>query len=432
MKEVKVYIKDKNTLVLLENANEGDYINLSSLNKVDLSNIEEEILKGKDSVYEKRILDLKSQIEREYELKLKQEKESKISEIQNLKLTLSNEKEKEISIIKSSKELEIERLKSQINNLNNLMSLNLEKEKLQIKEQYSNEINKLKQEIELTKSLKEQELLKQEIEYNNKLKEKDDTINLLQRQKTLLHTKQTGEDLESWCNNEVKAYMQNGLLNCTWDKDNTVVKNEDEQKGSKADYIFKVYVDDNHNEDELLTSVCLEMKDENPDSVNKKTNADHYKQLDKNRIKKNCKYALLVSNLELDKPNDLPIYRVNEYKDMYVVRPAYMMTFLNLITSLTNRFKELIENDKESKIELKNVQDLMGEFDKLKTTYLDNPLESLRKQVESIRKSNEAIFKASKNIDDSIDAITRNYISVIESKLSNFEIKVNRAYKKNK
>ena len=79
MKEVKVYIKDKNTLVLLENANEGDYINLSSLNKVDLSNIEEEILKGKDSVYEKRILDLKSQIEREYELKLKQEKESKIS-----------------------------------------------------------------------------------------------------------------------------------------------------------------------------------------------------------------------------------------------------------------------------------------------------------------------------------------------------------------
>ena len=70
MKEVKVYIKDKNTLLLLENANEGDYINLSSLNKVDLSNIEEEILKGKDSVYEKRILDLKSQIEREYELKL--------------------------------------------------------------------------------------------------------------------------------------------------------------------------------------------------------------------------------------------------------------------------------------------------------------------------------------------------------------------------
>ena len=428
MKKIEVFIKDKNTLVLKENAYEGDYIDLSSLNSVDLINIEEQINNAKDLVYQKKLNEFKDNLLKNKEHELNDLRKQKDYEINQIISKHNLEKEQ----LNSSKDLEIIKLKQEINNLNNLMNINLENEKLKIKESYQNEINKLKQEIELTKSLKEKELLKQEIEYNNKIKEKDDTINLLQRQKTLLHTKQTGEDLESWCNNEVKAYMQNGLLNCTWDKDNTVVKNEDEQKGSKADYIFKVYVDDNHNEDELLTSVCLEMKDENPDSVNKKTNADHYKQLDKNRIKKNCKYALLVSNLELDKPNDLPIYRVNEYKDMYVVRPAYMMTFLNLITSLTNRFKELIENDKESKIELKNVQDLMVEFDKLKTTYLDNPLESLRKQVESIRKSNEAIFKASKNIDDSIDAITRNYISVIESKLSNFEIKVNRAYKKNK
>ena len=35
MKEIKVLIKDKNTLVLLEDAFSGDYINLSSLNTVD-------------------------------------------------------------------------------------------------------------------------------------------------------------------------------------------------------------------------------------------------------------------------------------------------------------------------------------------------------------------------------------------------------------
>ena len=34
------------------------------------------------------------------------------------------------------------------------------------------------------------------------------------------------EGLESWCNNEVISYMQNGLFNCTWTKDNEVVKNE--------------------------------------------------------------------------------------------------------------------------------------------------------------------------------------------------------------
>ena len=28
---------------------------------------------------------------------------------------------------------------------------------------------------------------------------------------------------------------------------------------------------------------------------------------------------------------DIPIYKVSDYPDMYVVRPAYMMTFLNMI-----------------------------------------------------------------------------------------------------
>jgi hypothetical protein len=245
-----------------------------------------------------------------------------------------------------------------------------------------------------------------------------------------LHTKQTGEDLEAWCDNEVRSYMQNGLFNCTWNKDNDAVKYDDETKASKADFIFKIYADDKHNEDELLSSICLEMKDENPDSVNKKTNESHYKQLDRNRNKKNCKYALLVSNLELDKPNDLPIYRVNEYKDMYVVRPAYMMTFLNLITSLTNRFVELINYNKESQIELKNINELIEEFDKIKNTYLDKPLESLIKNIDIIKRNNDAVIKASKTIDDTIDTITKNYINMIENKISNFEIKINRSYKR--
>ena len=88
------------------------------------------------------------------------------------------------------------------------------------------------------------------------------------------------------------------------DKDNKVLQNEDELKGSKADYIFEIYATEDKKEEDLLTSVCLEMKDENPDSKVKKTNEDYYKQLDLNRKKKNCKYALLVSNLDLSSSND--------------------------------------------------------------------------------------------------------------------------------
>ena len=426
MKEIKVLIKDKNTLVLLEDASSGDYINLSSLNTVDYSNIEEEIEKAKDVIYEKRLSILKEQLLKEKEIEVKKEQEINKSEIEKLKLLLQREKEDSLN----NKDKEIIKLQEEISRLNTLMNLSIEKEILTTKEKYQEEINNLKQKIERNAFDNEKELLKREIEYNNKLQEKEDIINSLRRQKASLHTKQTGEDLEAWCDNEVKAYMQNGLFNCTWNKDNDAIKNEDETKASKADFIFKIYANNEHNENELLSSVCLEMKDENPDSVNKKTNESHYKQLDKNRNKKNCKYALLVSNLELDKPNDLPIYRVSEYKDMYVVRPAYMMTFLNLITSLTNRFVELININKESQIELKNINELMDEFDKIKNTYLDKPLEVLIKNIDNIKKNNDVVIKASKAIDDTIDAITKNYINMIESKISNFEVKINRAYKR--
>ena len=187
---------------------------------------------------------------------------------------------------------------------------------------------------------------------------------MLQRQKASLNVKQTGEDLEAWCNNEVLSYMQNGLFNCTWIKDNKVVKEDDEVKGSKADYIFKIFASEEHLDHELLTSICLDMKDENPDSKNKHTNDSYYKKLDENRNKKNCKYALLVSNLEMDKPNILPIFKVREYPDMYVVRPAYLMVFLNMIASLTTRFRDLILAKESEMLELKDKNDLIEEFNK--------------------------------------------------------------------
>ena len=48
-------------------------------------------------------------------------------------------------------------------------------------------------------------------------------------------------------------------------------------------------------------------------------------------------------------------------------------------------------------IELKSKLDLIEEFNKIKETYLDDPLEALEKQVTAILKSSETIKKASKN-----------------------------------
>ena len=260
--------------------------------------------------------------------------------------------------------------------------------------------------------------------YEQQLRDKEETISNLQRAKAALNVKQTGEYLEAWCDNEVTSCMQNGFFNCTWEKDNKVVKDEGETKGSKADYIFRIYASELHKEDEELASVCMDMKDENPDSVNKKTNADYYKQLDKNREKKKCKYALLVSNLEMDKPNALPIFKVSGYDDMYVVRPAYLMTFLNMITSLTAKFADIIM-DQENEVGLKTKFALMQEFEDIKNTYLDKPLGLLEKAIEEISKNSNNIRTAVQNIDAQCDKINESYINQIQNKIDKYEIKFN-------
>lgn len=452
MKKIEVIVKDRNTLVLNEDASKGDYIDLSDLSNVDFSQIEESIKKGQDKVYNDELTKFKQSLEASHNLSLAELKAKNEQEKQQLKNQLDKIKnELETNYIKEKSELiikhtqDIQKLNNEITNLKNNEKQAIELEKNKLTLNYQTEIAGLKEKITKLTSESEIELLKykQKVEqelnelknkHQEELREKDERYNLLQRQKAALNVKQTGEDLEVWCDNEVKSYMQNGLSNCVWHKDNEVVREDGETKGSKADFIFEVYASNNHAEQELLTSVCLEMKDENPDSSNKHKNADHYNTLNKNRLKKNCKYALLVSNLEMDKPNDLPIYKVNEYDDMYVVRPAYLMTFLNMIASLTTRFAHLVLADKQQNLELLNVHEYQEKFEDLKQKYLDKPLISLKSTIEAIKDQNETILKASRKIDENCDKITRNYINEIEEKLRKFTDgldKATRKYEKN-
>ena len=115
---------------------------------------------------------------------------------------------------------------------------------------------------------------------------------------------------------------------------------------------------------------------------------------------------------------------------MYVVRPAYLMTFLNMIVSLTNRFRELILVEKKEKIEIKNSLEFIEEFNNLKNTYLDKPLEKLEKNIGDILKQSESIRNAANKITETCEKTVTGYIKEIEEKLNKFEIKVNKEYKK--
>lgn len=482
MKQIQVIVRDKNTLVLDEDAQKGDYIDLTSISNVDFRQIENVVLTGKDEVYNRKLEEVKeilkleaNQEKKELENQYRLNFEKKSADLDLLKMKHQQEIESIRSEMNHKYSLEIQSLTTQIEQLNSLANqkvkeakmeyevklqglqqqlsafedtkkLQLEGERLQTEKKYSEQIENLKHRIEELTHTNERIILEKKYELEEQLRKQEKAFEVekqqfshkydelfqnyqnLQRQKASLNVKQTGEDLESWCDNEVRSYMQNGLENCTWIKDNIVVKEFDEAKGSKADYIFNIY--ESRNKETLLAGVCLDMKDENPDSVNRKKNADYYKALDNNRKKKDCKYAVLVSNLELDRPNDIPIFKVTDYEEMYVVRPAYLMTFLNMLVSLTTRYADLVLAKQEEQMELKDIMSLKSSFEDLKTTYLDKPLATLEKNIDDIRSQNEKITTASRKIDELCDTITRSYLREIQNKLERFDIKIERSYKK--
>ena len=469
-KKVKVLVRDKNTLVLDEVSGIGDIIDLTELKEFDSTALEAAIDAGKERVYEQKLNELKQVFNleknqevnklnaeinllknqqqaalKELEHNVENKYKDQINELKNDLISLKNLQEAKLKEMKSNDELDklkalqlkdnaYNELLIQYQNLENKLKLALDAKEKEIKAQYELKVNNLvnEKEILLAKFELEKNKVIEETKgsYEKIVKEKEDYINALQRQKASLNVKQTGEDLESWCDNTVKEQMQNGFYNCTWEKDNKVIKEEHETKGSKADYIFKIYADKDHDPQELLASVCLEMKDENPDSVVKQTNEHYYAALDKNRNKKACQYAILVSNLEMDnKSNILPVFKVREYENMYVVRPGYLMTFLNMITSLTTRFSELILSKEEEKVSIKDKLALIEEFNSIKKTYLEKPLDALQKDIEAIIKANEAISNASRKIEDHCNHVISQYINQIDMKLSKFELNINKKIK---
>lgn len=455
MKKLQVLVKDKNTLVLLEEGKKDDLIDLRELTNVDLSALEEVISNGKDQVYQRKLNELQERLNKEksselemLKLSLAKEHQKVVNDLNNKLETYDLNKNHEIDKLKSEYDFEIERLNAYIKLIIDAKDKLINSMKLELENKYMEQINELTQELKALEPKHELEVEKIKNEYESKLSQlklahskeinkKNDIINQkdmmyqeLQNRKSSLNVKMIGEELETWCNNEMESYMQNGFANCKWIKDNKAVKTEGDVKGSKADYIFNIYASENRNDNELLANVCLEMKDENPSSTNKKKNSDYLAALHKNRLKKACKYAVLVSNLEVDNPNDLPIVRVREYEDMYIVRPAYMIVLLNMITSLTTKFKDLLLDANKKELELKTKLDLLAQFEALKKSYLENGLNKLEKSVNDIKTKSSNIIKAADDIDNLCNGIINGYLREIQNKLETFEVKINREYKK--
>ncbi|MDD3348836.1 MAG: DUF2130 domain-containing protein [Bacilli bacterium] len=413
-KITNVIIIDSNTLQLNVDAQKGDVIDLLSLNQVDNSSLIKKILDNTDEEYQKRLQEVKEKlkVEKERDIafqteKLKEEITKYKRDLEHQKELLAKEKANEILLAVMKKEKELQA------NINQLQL------SLQAKEN----------EIILAVNQKEKELQKE-------LNDQKEEISNLRLTKSLLSVKKIGEELENWCNNEYISYSQSGFYTSSWEKDNVSIKEEGEFRGTKADYIFKVYATEAKLENELLTSVVCEMKSEDPNSTNKKKNSDHYAKLDKDRKKKQCEYALLISELEWDQANDVPIRRIEGYEKMYMVRPQYFMTFLSIIMALSLKYKELLLRTIEEAEQFKDSQAIIDEFEKMKKEIFDKPLDKLEKQIKEIANNANIIIKSAEKIITSSEVLTSSVLETIKSKIENFNItkvvnKMNKMSKEN-
>ena len=481
-KKIQFRIIDKNKIEILEDASKGDFIDLTDHLEIDTTPIENAIKENREAIFNREIEKLQSEWKAKKDLEIK-EKESKLKElisklnndIENLKnnkeieiknaiLSNSKEKDEQIASLKEEilkinatnkeenikeknafeqkmssslleKEQEITSLKNKIATNEQLFNLKVNEEVAKHKEDFANKKNQLELEIEKIKNASKIDLYEKEKELNENFesekKKLEEKISYLETEnshlnlvKSSLNVKKLGEELEKWCNNEYLAASVSSFENATWEKDNTAIKEDGDVKGTKADYIFKVFLSPSDISDlNVISSVCCEMKNESNVSQNKKKNSDHFKKLDEDRNKKKCEYALLVSELEWDTNNDAPIRKVPGYEKMYVVRPQYMMSFLSLIYSLSMKFKEIILEKHKEVDKLKDSTEIIQEFEEFKERYLFNPLKSLETKIASLLKNSEAIKKANDENIANITLIQNTTLTTIKEKIERFDIK---------
>lgn len=460
MKKVKVSIKNQHQLELLELAQKGDYIDLNDVMEVNTDWIIKQIENSKDLVYEQK-LELAIKFEQMRHNQILQEKisqanleknklENEINSIENkvkndLIVTHNkelNELNSKINLLNNSHELNQEKIKNEyrgkinenltkiteLNSTINLLNNSIEFEKEKIKNEYHQKINdnqtkitELQVIIDKAEDLFKIERLTIEKTFEEKITELNKAIDNLKRDRSSLTVKDIGESLETWCDNEFNA---NNLVlpqNITWQKDNEVVK------GGKADFVYKVYANSNRLEDELLTSAILEMKSEDPLAKTVQKLDPFLKKLNDDRNNKNIEYAILVSEIDWKDNNDVPIRRVNEYDKMFIVRPPYFITLLNIITAFGLKYKEILLAEKAERIMFKDSEDILKEFEQMKIDILDLSLKYIENNVEDIIKESNTISKANEKLLKAANTILETHLLTVKNKINNFSInRINR------
>lgn len=249
----------------------------------------------------------------------------------------------------------------------------------------------LEQKLKSQKALsdKEAEIVRVQSESEVKLKAAQEQVEFYKDLKARMSTKMVGETLEAHCSAQFNQMMRAILPKAYFEKDNDV------SKGTKGDFIFRDF-DEN---DEEYVSIMFEMKNEEDETVTKHKNEDFFKKLDKDRQKKGCEYAVLVSLLEPDSElyNGGIVDVSYRYEKMYVIRPQFFLPLISLLVQTSRKsleYKRQLALAQQQSIDVSNFENKLEIFKKgfsnncrLAKEKFDSAIKEIDKSIEALQKT---------------------------------------------
>lgn len=245
----------------------------------------------------------------------------------------------------------------------------------------------------------ERELHSAKEQFGNQLRYAEEQIAFYRDMKAKQSTKMLGETLEEHCAIEFEQSLRPYMPGAYFEKDNEVVDN------TKGDFVFRDFT----NGEEYI-SIMFEMKNEADETKTKKKNEDFLEKLDKDRRKKGCEYAILVSMLESDNElyNKGIVNMSHRYDKMYVVRPQF---FVPIITLLTQAAKKNIEymlelkTARQQSIDITDFEDKLADFkDKFGRNYrlasekFQTAISEIDKSIDHLHKIKSALLGSENNL----------------------------------
>jgi len=425
--------------------------------QIDPSSFEEILLQIKDEEFNKQVKERLLLAEKDNKKALeivKRELKIQLIEQERIKETEIHALESKLNLAEEKKTNALNDLRNQATNKINSLNNELTKLKDEIKNQsliselsLKNKVNEAitkleKENSSLTNSIEKMQLEQSinekliEEKFKSKINERDLTIKELREMKSKLSTKMVGETLEIHCETQFNLNRATAFQNSYFEKDNDV------STGSKGDYIFREF--DNNNIE--IVSIMFEMKNESINGTKKRKNEEFFKELDKDRREKSCEYAVLVSLLEPESElyNSGIVDVSHRFPKMFVIRPQFFLPIISLLRNAsmeTLKYKSQIDLMKRENYDITNFESTLEQFKNavgknvsLAQDRFNDAISEIDKSITHLQKTKEALILSKKHLlsadsksqDLTVKKLTRNNPTMKEKfkNLSNLEDEV--------